>query len=452
MGLITLSDLKDQQTLLKKLNRKCCCANGSVENGCCYYEVTRTEIELLATNGELIKGATYKITDRGDLGLWFEAISNTELNPEGVRKMLMPAGHNELGYNSVTTPGFPDSFGNTWLGVYNAEYFTQNSTIINEGDLVIWGGLVWRRVAYPVDGSACDIENPCGPGFECVDGFCVAENNIGSKVDDTHLSAEWEVIPKATFTNHEYVPKLFGVYYDFENDWISSQWDEKNNKFGIEFFNDRSFNFNPVDISDWNWAYIGGTHFFNDNFCIGIWNNTANGYTIDHSSIAWNHLINGAIYENWLSGVIEYNTCEGDIGFNFVAGSIASNSCSGGILSNTVDINTSIGVNSIEFNNNKGSIYGNSNNGNINYNGNSGYISSNTNGNGNPNDGHITNNNNNGDIFGNANLGYISYNINNGDIFNNSSTPDTCNITYNINNGYINGNYAVDVTDTIVNK
>lgn len=452
MGLISQADLKDQQTLLKKLNKKCCCAKGSIENGCCYYEVTRAEIEVLVANGELIKGALYKITDRGDLGLWFEAISNTELNPEGVRKMLVPAGADELGYNSFSSTEFPDSFGNVWLGVYNAECFTQSGTVVREDDLVIWGGLVWRRVAYPVDGSTCDIENPCGVGFECVDGFCIAENNIGSKVDDITLSAEWEVIPKATFTNHEYIPKLFGVYYDFENDWISSQWDEKNNKFGIEFDNDKPFNFNPVDISDWNWGFIGGAHYFSDNFCIGVWNNPTNGSIEDHASIVWNHLINGAIYENCIGGVIEYNTCEGDIGLNVLGGSITNNSNKGSILANMYDSNTSLGVTSITFNSNKGSIDNNNNKGFINFNGNSGTISANTNGNGTPGDGYITYNNNNGIINGNANLGYISYNINNGDIFNNSSTPDACNITYNINNGYINGNYAVDVTDTIVNK
>lgn len=422
MGLITQADLKDQQALLKKLNKKCCCAKGSIENGCCYYEVTRAEIELLVTNGDLIKGALYKITDRGDLGLWFEAISTTELNPEGVRKMLVPAGANELGYNSFSD--IADTFGNIWFGVWNLDRFTYENIVISEGDLVIWGGLVWKNL----------------------------DGNIGTKVDDITLNPEsWEIIPKASFTNHEYVPKLFGVYYDFENDWISSQWDEKNNKFGVEFNNDRAFTFNPVDISDWNWAYIGGPHYFSDNFCIGIWNNPSNGGLFDHASITWNHLISGAIYQNYINGVIEYNTCEGDIGINTIYSSINNNSCIGGIINNLVDEND-IGVNNISFNNNSGAITGNSNNGPIEYNSCNGSISDNSNGNGVGQDGKITNNINNGDIEGNSHLGYITMNSNNGDIYLCTSTPNTCDIFNNVNNGYITGNHVADVSDTIVNK
>lgn len=449
MGLITQADLKDQQALLKKLNKKCCCAKGSIENGCCYYEVTRAEIELLVTNGELIKGALYKITDRGDLGLWFEAISNTELNPEGVRKMLVPAGADELGYNSTTGIGFPDTFGNIWHGVWHTNIGT-----VNEGDLVIWGGLVWQRAAYPIDGSACDIENPCGVGFECVGGFCIAENNVGTKVDDTTLSAEWILIPKNSFTNHEYMPKLFGVYYDFENDWISRQWDEKGNIFGIEFNHDLPIGFNPVDVSDWNWSFIGRiTSSFHENQCIGIWNNPNNGGSTDHAGISWNHLINGSIIENVIGGSIEFNTNKGNIEGNTCTGSIINNSNAGNIIYNLGDFyQEGLGyVTDIMFNDNLGDISNNTNWDNIAYNSNHGVIENNSNG-----DlthlGTIEYNSNRGTISDNSNIGVISFNANNGAIFSCTSTPNACDIKYNINNGQINGAYVADVSDVIVNK
>lgn len=449
MGLITLSDLKDQQTLVKKLNRKCCCANGSIENGCCYYEVTRAEIELLVTNGDLIKGALYKITDRGDLGLWFEAISNTELNPEGVRKMLVPAGADELGYNSTTGIGFPDTFGNIWHGVWHTNIGT-----VNEGDLVIWGGLVWQRAVYPIDGSACDIENPCGIGFECVDGFCIAENNVGTKVDDTTLSAEWVLIPKDSFTNHEYMPKLFGVYYDFENDWISRQWDEKGNIFGIEFNHDLPIGFNPVDISDWNWSFIGSiTNSFHENQCIGIWNNPNNGGSTDHAGISWNHLINGSIIENVIGGSIEFNTNKGNIEGNTCTRSIINNSNAGNIIYNLGDFyQEGLGyVADIMFNDNLGDISNNTNWDNIAYNSNHGSIETNSNGDL-THSGTIEYNSNRGTISDNSNIGVISFNANNGAIFSCTSTPNACDIKYNINNGQINGAYVADVSDAIVNK
>lgn len=282
--------IRDLENKINKLER--CCDCGKQDGGCCYFEVTRSELEALVNEGSLLKGATYKITDRGDLGLWFEAISENELNPEGVRKMLVPSF-----YGVSCTP---DVNGNVWKGVWHSYIAASLGEFcaLEIGDLVIYNGLVWRSLTGLVG-------DPLSPSDNLVD---------------------WELVPKDSFTNQEYIPMVFGVIYDYANDWISRQWDSHNNVFGTPFESEwlQTYGYtltphtNPVDATDWNWAKTGQSvlpHFYN-NYAIGFYNNIAQGQSSDHAAVFANFLTEGAILNNVVSNWIHNNRIPGNISFN----------------------------------------------------------------------------------------------------------------------------------------
>ena len=153
----------------------------------------------------------------------------------------------------------------------------------------------------------------------------------------------WTVIPKSSYSNHEYTEMLFGVWYDFENDWICKQWDGNGNVFGVDktTFDALYGGDNLVEYCDWNYATSG--FMFANNTCHYCYNNSNNGYIYNNSN-------NRFISYNSNSGNISYNRNSGYIHNNSNSGEIYNNSNNGGIYNNS----------------NNGEIYGNNNNGGIN--------------------------------------------------------------------------------------
>ena len=385
------------ESRLKKLE-KCCCGVGK----CCYEEITYAEAVARVASASLVPNKMYKISDRGDLGIFLEAISTTEFNQEGSRLMLIP--------NWECYPAF-------------RIYYESGS--YNEDDEVIWNGVVWRNLT----GNNTHI-----PGQDTVDWVEIEK-------DLTTLSIGCETTV--------YKQNWFGVVYDFENDWISKQWDDRGNVFGVAWDHVPAYSDNPVDLSDWWIAQKfdfqnGFNHHMYDNECHGIWNNSVESGDSYH--IVGNRNT-GAIYENVFSSSttegISYNTNHGNINSN-ISDVISYNSNLGDIFENH-------NLGDIKYNSNLGDIEGNMTDSeiilmHITYNRNSGNIFGNTN------EGIIYNNSNNGSISNNANLGEISTNSNNGNIDSCTSDPNPCDIVNNINNGNISGAFVADVTDTIVNK
>jgi hypothetical protein len=371
-------------------------------------EVTYAEIVSLITSSGLNTGSVYKITDRGDRGLFFVAVSNNLLSREGTRIMLCPAR-----YSTSET----DASGNVWKGVWNS---TKDPSV---NDLMIWGGKVWKNLS----------------------------GSIGTATNDLTLDGtNWQLISKSSFTNSEYVALTFGVSYDVQNDWIERQWDSVGNSLGLDYqtqlwwYGDTSFN--SIDASDWNFGSNAEGRIMFNNVGWGIWNNSNAG------NIYGNKVVVG-IYKNSHNGDIVNNVCD-EISGNYGAiTSISSNQCyiisdnhSGGTISYNV-IPSAISSNScggaIQNNTNKGGIASNTNSGVIQSNSNNGNIQENSNGD-------IFNNCNNGGIEQNSNSQNISQNQNNGPIQSNSGTGS---IKNNINNGYIAGLVlAGDITDTASNK
>jgi len=357
-------------------------------------DILYTSLLAGVTSSTLIPGTNYKITDKGDLGIYVKSLSTNELSLIGDRKMLCPA------YYAVGT----DAYSNDWIGVWH------NSKTAAADDLTIWGGKVWKNLT----------------------------GTIGTASNDYTLDAvNWVVVPKASFSNNEYVEKIFAVNYDFTNDWIEKQWDSFGNVFGITYDHAQTYGytFNPCDVSDWNCS-IPSTMYFWNNKCVGVWNNVSNSIT--------NNNISGAIFDN-NSADIYNNSNKGDISNNVaVPGGIYNNSNAGAIISNDsvfiISNNTNAGdissnnldFNEIIFNSNRGTIGGNTCAGHISYNTNGDSIFLNTN------LGSIQHNSCSGTIQLNANNGYILKNSNDGYITNNTSAVD--NIYNNSNKGNITAN------------
>jgi len=248
--------------------------------------VTKLELDALISGALLEDGLQYNITDRG---IRLTAISANQFNPDGLRTMLCPADY------AIHT----DAYGNKWIGVWNE----RRTPLVN--DLTIWGGLVWKNLT----------------------------GEVGTFADDYSLDLiNWVVIPKDSFTNHEYISMVFNVNYVVENDWINKQWDSKGNILGMDksiFTITWGDTPNLIDCCDWNFETSGFN--FYDNVLFFIYNN---------SSL-------GAIYSNRCLGSIMRNSNDGEIGLNTNAGEIYDNS-NDGVISYNMNLagiysNSSIG-------------------------------------------------------------------------------------------------------------
>ena len=325
-------------------------------------EKTYDELSAIISASGLVPGTMYKITDRGDRGLLFKAISTNQLSKSGTRIMLCPAWY-----------GIGEHEGNYWQGIWH------NQLTPVEGDLVIWGGLVWKNLT----------------------------GAVGTWEEYTELdTTNWELVPKASFTAGEYVEMVFDVDYDFEHDWIDQQRDNRGNIIGIDYAsnqNKTTYLFNPVDLTDWNFSARADSIIFSKNVCDGIFNN----------SKAW------WIMNNNVSGLIANNTSS-DIYFNTSGGNILNNSNDGEITSNKTS-------GSIDNNSNGGVIASNKTSGSIDNNSNGGVITNN-------NCIQIINNRNGGSIYNNVISNSIRGNYNDGSIYGNFKNGS---ISYNSNNGNI---------------
>ena len=279
--------------------------------------VTYSEMAALIAASGLNTQRFYKITDRGDRGLILQAATTNQLAFDGIRYMLCPA----------TYATGADAYSNNWIGVWNAA----KQATATEGQLCIWNGLVWKA------GATLNGDTPDGL-FE-----------VGG-------ATGWTVIPKESFTNHEYVQMTFGVTYDFENDWINKQWDGKGNVFGGDKYfclTDQGLTFNPVDYCDWN---LGTKCKFYKNVCAWIYNNS-NEQTGGEGTVS-------DITNNSILGFIVGNSNKGEITDNRNMGPIADNSNNGDITGNinngVIWGNSSIAETTcnIEYNTNNGAITG----------------------------------------------------------------------------------------------
>jgi hypothetical protein len=287
-----------------------------VSGGAGLISITYANLMLKIAGSTLSPGSFYKITDRGDVCLIFQAISTNQLAVDGIRVMLCPTT-----YATVL-----DTFGNNWLGIW------QPTLTPAVDDLVIWGGIVWHN----------------------------ATGNVGTAVNDIALSNDWQQWSKTAWFNHEYIEMVFGCQYDWINDYVIKQWDNNDNVF---VYNSDQDTYNNCDISDWNWATNG--YGFYSNHCRGVYNNSNKGGITDNfnSSTIYNNANNGVISTNANNSEVANNSNNGDIYNNFNNGIIENNSNLGNIINNANNgsiSNCDSGVLpcNIQYNVNNGSISG----------------------------------------------------------------------------------------------
>jgi len=261
-------------------------------------EKTYAEMQGLMVANALNTQTNYKITNRGDRGLIFRAATVNRLENDGIRYMLCPTT-----YAAIT-----DDYGNVWIGIWNT---VKQATAV-ENNLTIWNGLVWKAGATLV-GTAPDT----------------AESG-------------WTVIPKESFANHEYIEMIFGVSYDFANDWITKQWDNRGNKFGLDY---ATFLINASDF------VTDGIPIANlIDWC--DWNNQ--GMSLNEYSFIFNN-DTSFIYSNKGNGMVVYNITP-TIMFNY-CGFIWGNDVTTQIVGNKCgDITFCIGIDQISNNRNNGPI------------------------------------------------------------------------------------------------
>lgn len=429
-----------------------------------YIKKTKAELDSLVALSGLNMDAVYEITDPATpvKAIQLRAISKYQLDINGTSLQYCPAYYGTGSYNTKN-----------WIGVW------RSSKTANIGDLCVWGATVWENIT----------------------------GNIGSSTNEITLNGtNWVQVP-VTDTN-AYVIKSFNIKFDFANNWISEQSDDKGN---INTCLSYVFNiWNPSVFYDWN-----SDNLYNNKTSIGILNNYSFTVANNIASKIWGNSTY-YIYYNILSEEIQNNTNTGEISYNTLGGNIALNG------SNVTNISFNSGGANIVENNNLGNINGNfitnslinnTNTGNISnntgtkisYNSNNGVIDWNyvtdlfnnsnsgdifanqcsaiainlsgatniqhniidegINGNnnngtieynlvkgiyGNTNDGPITDNENNGYIQNNQNIGTIAYNRNNGGIL--AIGNSTTDIQYNTNNGSILTTVVGAISDPIVDK
>lgn len=283
---------KTLEDRFRKLEKRCCCSS----SGAGIVELTYAEAAALKVAETIVPGATYKITDRGDRGIFLTGLTTTEYSIEGERIMLCPKT-----YATDVVDG------NNWLGVWHS------GLAPSAGDLVIWGGHVWSNDA----------------------------GNVGASVDIYTLDTEWTLIAKTSFTNNEYIEMPFGVYFDFDNDWIEKQFDTHDNVLGLEYVDHQNTYTglpNFVDVSDWNYSTQNVSSRFFGNKAVGILNNRGGhihqnvctdnlGVISGNMSAISANYIQGGIFDNDTDDIWGNYIFEGDISGNIGAISIYHNVC-----------------------------------------------------------------------------------------------------------------------------
>jgi hypothetical protein len=299
-------------------------------------ERTYSQITTLIGLSGLKVGAIYKITDRGDRGIFLKAITNNKLSNHGNHLMLCPFSYGALG---------------NWRGIFKYwDVFNNAEEIYEINDHVIWGGYVWKNL----------------------------NGNTGNSQSQLELNANWEKILKSNYQNDEYKELLFDIVYDFINDRILEQSDKYANTVYFNNFNEPNY----IDNSDWNQCEI---YRIRNNKCNGFFNNFATGGVICFDNvvlgliagnstavIAYNQC-NSITNNRGIDGVsycseITYNKCM-DIDNNEVSEKISKNSNNGSIINNVNVLTIINNRNNGDINNNTGngySIYSNVFNGGIN--------------------------------------------------------------------------------------
>ena len=234
-------------------------ATGSNGTSIQFIDIAYSSLQSLQVIGSFSSGTKYYITDRE---IWVDTLGTSSLANSAQRQQLI-----------VDSAAYVSS--GVYLGVWNS------SLLPSINDRTIWGGKLW----YNLTGV------------------------VGSSVDDDTLDGtNWSLVSSG---DPDYIYKIFSVEYDFTNDIIVRQSDDRGNIVYYDF----STSTDNTARTDWGNA--------------SIYNNVSNGI--------FNNSNTGGIYMNSVSGVISGNSNSGNIIYNHINGSLLSQQGGVDIESNTCD-------------------------------------------------------------------------------------------------------------------
>lgn len=191
-----------------------------------YEELTYAAAAALVLAETVEPGKLYKITDRGDAGIFVWGDTTTSFYSHGIRKMLIPEHYD------AETVGFA----------------------------------VWHEGYSPVPGEYITY---CGNVYLSISGVLGTRSSTDSVVS-TLDNTNWTVLAKdeSEVALGRLRVKFFEIEYDFTNDWIYKQWDEFGNTVGVDYNDPIASNGNPVDYTDWGLVNrITGTTSVRNNIC-----------------------------------------------------------------------------------------------------------------------------------------------------------------------------------------
>lgn len=194
--------------------------------GTSFVEVTKSELDQLITNRNLVKGATYKISK-----------VNT-----GYNEMFPPIYYNGSDYGIVVYLKAINAFqlektgiGEFYNPIYNMDapnYSIWNFNVsYNIGDIVNWGGYAWRNL----DGTQ------------------------GSSIDILTLNESWEKVPYDLINYNKVYNE---ITYNYEFDLITRRFEENGSNlvqidnFSImltSMYSGMGYPVNPISVFKWGW-------------------------------------------------------------------------------------------------------------------------------------------------------------------------------------------------------
>lgn len=286
-----------------------------------YFTVTKSELDDLIDSGELIPGAMYNIVDvdsdlyNGSISplgfpttsIWLKAISQTELDCNGVGKFHNPKYNYDLHNNGIYSNILRFEF--DYSGSYDLEYRDFNYTLQDmsgEINITMIGKSTTHGIAesstltlleiiseevygssyfgnLDVISATSDIMDPIsGDILDVIWGGYYWSNKtglLGSVISDFELSGDWGL---KDYDINDYYVSFDTIKYDYETDKIYSRSDSMLNKVEYDFrllnesVNNGTSIFDFVNpIKHFQWTSIGEYNkgVSNNNISNSIFNN-----------------------------------------------------------------------------------------------------------------------------------------------------------------------------------
>lgn len=303
-----MSDLRYNELSkeIKKISKRCCCVSGSIENGCCYEEITLTEAQYKVTNSQLVPNKMYKITgvhknkilpafeilydDGTNSGttIYLRALTNTKFEIEGYGEFYNPK-YSQEDYGTDSVPGtVVASSGSTYTTdtavtttggsgtgmtvdiIANTPDGWVLNVVINDpgtgyvaGDVItIDGGDNSATFTYSEGLYLYNIWDGDNPDPNAIPGYNVGDvvywggyawtnvrGGTGTADDILTLNSEdWTKVPYSNTTHYNKV--LDEIEYDYANDWI-----QRRTSGTIDIF----FPYTYWNSSENNWSALSGS-------------------------------------------------------------------------------------------------------------------------------------------------------------------------------------------------